>query len=147
MTFSRRIGLAPIWITLAIALAIVLAVGLATPRPAGALVHEIIAALCNGGAGQGEDGEVEPPGQAKQGQSFVRALQASGFITSIVESPTNVTVNFDPTVPNAKFRDAGVGDVTIPNGIAPGVSLTLSPLIEPDPDFPAHKNCPNFPGA
>lgn len=136
MTYSRRIRITPILI----ALAIVLTVNLATPRPAEALIHEIIGALCHGG-------EIVPPGQEKEGRSFVRALQASGFITSIDESPDNVTVNFDPTVPNSKFRDAGVGDFTIPDGIAPGISLTLSPLVEPDPDFPAHANCPLFPGA
>ena len=142
MTYSRRIGLAPIWITLAIALAIVLAVGLARPRPAGAAIHEIIAALCNGGAGQGEFGEVEPPGQVKQGQSFLRALQATGFITSVVPDGDDLTINFDPTVPNSKFRDKGEGPITFPFG---GGFLTLNPNIEPDPDFPAHKNCAGFP--
>ena len=111
---------------------------LATPQPAEASIHEIIAAMCNGRA------EVEPPGQNKFGTtSFVRALQASGFITSIVESPTNVTINFDPTVPNSKFISAGF-DFTIPNGAGPGVDLTLSPLVVPDPQFPAHANCNNL---
>lgn len=135
MTGSRRLRFASIMLALMFALT----ASLARPRPAEALIHEIIAALCHGG-------EIVPPGQAKEGQSFVRALQASGFITSIVESPTNVTVNFDPTVPNSKFMDAGIGDLTIPDGIAPGVSLTLSPLVVPDPNFPAHAHCPNFPG-
>jgi len=140
MTFSRRIGLAPIWITLAIALAIVLAVGLATPRPAGAFIDEIIAALCNGGD------EVIPPGQVREGgQSFVRALQASGFIEDIdfTNFPIFVTINFDPDVPNSKFRSTG-GDVPIPDGFAPGIDLVLSPGVEPDPNFPAHAACRNL---
>jgi len=144
MTYSRRrIGLAPIWITLAIALAIVLAVGLATPRPAGAAIHEIIAALCNG------RGETVPPGQVRAGRSFVRALLATGFIVSIEEGVgdgNDVKITFDPTVPNSKFRSTG-GDVTIPNFFGPTVDLISSPGIVPDPGFPAHANCPNFPGA
>ena len=128
-----------------VALAVVLAVNLTTPKPAEGLIHEIIAAMCNGGVGQGEFGEVEPPGQAMNGTSFARALQATGFITDIDGSvPGQVTVSFDPTVPNSKFIDSGVGDVTIPNGIAPGVDLILSPGIEPDPDFPAHAHCNNL---
>ena len=125
----------------AIALTLALAVGLATPRPAAALIHEIIAAMCRAG---GEP--VAPPGQAAFGEnSFVRALQATGFITSIDTSdPTQVVVNFDPTVPNSKYMSAGF-DLTIPDGIAPGVDLVLSPLVIPDENFPAHANCINYP--
>ena len=123
--------------------ALLLAVGLVlvTPRHAEASIHEIIAALCRGG---GLENQVEPPGQNRVGsQSFVRALQATGFITSIVETPTLVTVNFDPTVPNSKFISAGF-PVTIPNGAGPGVALTLNPLPIPDPQFPAHSHCRNY---
>ncbi len=110
---------------------------LATPRAAEASIHEIIAALCRSG---GE--EVVPPGQNRGGQSFVRALQASGFITSIDVTPTLVTIHFDTTVPNSKFMSAGF-DLTIPDGAGPGVDLTLSPLPVPDPAFPAHSHCAN----
>ena len=128
------------WFVLAAAvLAILLATNFVTPKTSEAAIHEIIAALCNGGE------PIVAPGQIKDGQSFVRALQATGFITSIVPSAGKVTVNFDPTVPNSKYRDAGVGDVTIPGGAGPGGDLVLSPGLEPDPDFPAHKNCPKFP--
>jgi len=121
----------------ATAMAVVLI--LATPRPAEASIHEIIAALCRAG---GE--EVVPPGQNRVGtNSFVRALQASGFITSIEQTPTVVTINFDPTVPNSKFMSAGF-DLTIPNGAGPGVALVLSPLVVPDPAFPAHDRCHNL---
>lgn len=111
-----------------------------TAEPAEALIHEIIAAACRAG---GE--EVVPPGQAKEGtKSFARALQASGFITSIDESvPGQVTVNFDVNAPNSKFMSAGF-DLTIPDGAGPGVDLILSPLPIPDPNFPAHANCNNL---
>jgi hypothetical protein len=130
----RGFGLAGI-----LAAALVLAVNLTTPPRAEASIHEIIAALCRAG---GE--EVVPYGQNKDGASFVRALQASGFITSIdFSDPTQVVINFDPTVPNSKYISAGF-DLTIPNGAAPGVDLVLSPLVVPNPDFPAHANCHNL---
>lgn len=123
----------------ALCLAGVVAVMLATPRPTEASIHEIIAAMCRAG---GE--EVAPRGQNKFGtNSFLAALQASGFITSIEATPTNVTIHFDPTVPNSKFMSAGF-DLTIPGGAGPGVSLTLSPLVIPDPSFPAHSHCNNL---
>jgi hypothetical protein len=116
-----------------------MAIILTTPKTADASIHEIIAALCRA---TGE--EVVPFGQNKDGASFLRALQATGFIESIDTSdPTKVVINFNPDVPNSKYRDAGVGDITIPDAIAPGVALVLSPGIEPDPTFPAHANC-NF---
>jgi hypothetical protein len=130
---SRNLGLG---ILAASLIAVVLV--LATPKPVEASIHEIIAALCRSG---GE--EVVPFGQNKSGGSFLRALQASGFITSIVETPTLVTLNFNPDVPNSKFVSLGF-DLTIPDGWAPGVDLTLSPLIAPDPSFPAHSHCNNL---
>ena len=111
---------------------------LATPRPAHAFIHEIIAAMCRSG---GE--EVIPPGQIRDGASFIRALQASGFIASIEATPTLVTIHFDPTVPQSKFRSAGF-DLLIPDGSGPGVDLLLSPFVEPDPEFPAHSHCANL---
>lgn len=130
-----RVGLAG-----AVAMAVVLGVNLAAPRPAEALIHEIIAALCRAG---GE--EVVPPGQENPNlKSFVRALQATGFITSIDGSdPSKVVINFDPTVPSSKFRSAGF-DLVIDDGIAEGVDLVLSPLVVPDETFPAHAACRNL---
>ena len=123
----------------AAALASVVAAYLASPPPAEAIIHEIIAAACRAG---GE--EVVPPGQVRNGRSFARALQASGFITSIdFSDPTNVVINFNPDNPNSKFVSAGF-DLTIPDGFGPGVDLTLSPLVVPDPNFPAHANCNNL---
>ena len=118
---------------------LVLLVNLTAPPPAEAIIHEIIAAMCRAG---GE--EVIPPGQERTGNSFARALQASGFITSIDTSdPTKVVINFDATVPNSKFIALPLS-LTIPDGIAPGVDLVLSPLVVPDPNFPAHANCRNL---
>jgi hypothetical protein len=124
-----------------LAASMVLLVNLFAPPKAEASIHEIIAALC-----RAVDAEVEPHGQNKMDQSasFLRALQATGFLTSIDTSdPTKVVLNFDPTVPNSKFISLG-RDLTIPNAIAPGVDLVLSPLIIPDPNFPAHSHCANL---
>jgi hypothetical protein len=131
----RGLGVASV-----LAAVLVVGVHLAAPPRAEALIHEIIAAMCRAG---GE--EVVPPGQARaDSTSFVRALMASGFITSIDGSdPTKVVISFDPTVPNSKFISAGF-DLTIPDGAGPGVDLVLSPLVIPDPDFPAHANCHNL---
>ena len=116
--------------------ALVTFVSLAAPAPAEASIHEIIAALCRA---TGE--EVVPFGQNKGGTSFLRALQASGFLTSIDTSdPTKVVLHFDPTVPNSKYMSAGF-DLTLPDEIAPGVDLVLSPLVIPNPNFPAHEHC------
>jgi hypothetical protein len=118
--------------------ATVLTLSLATPKPAQALIHEIIAALCRSG---GE--EVVPPGQENDARnSFVRALLATGFITSIDTSdPLKIIFNFDPTIPNSKYKSAGF-DLTIP--LEGGVSLILHPFVIPDDDFPAHANCHNL---
>ncbi|HET7694130.1 MAG TPA: hypothetical protein VFK57_00330 [Vicinamibacterales bacterium] len=124
-----------------LAAGMVLLVNLAAPAKAEASIHEIIAALC-----RAVDEEVAPRGQNKMdgSASFLRALQASGFLTSIDTSdPTKVVLNFDPTVPNSKFMSAGQ-DLTIPDGAGPGVDLVLSPLVIPDPNFPAHSHCANL---
>ena len=112
---------------------------LALPATALGLIHEKIAAACRAG---GE--EVIPPGQVRDGQSFVRALQASGIIASIDASVEGqVTVQFDLSKPSSKFMSAGF-DLTIPDGAGPGVDLILSPLPILDPSFPAHANCHNL---
>jgi hypothetical protein len=114
----------------------VVAIMLTTPTPAEASIHEIIAAMCRAG---GE--EVVPFGQNKDGQSFLRALMATGFITSIESTPTTLTINFDPTVPNSKFRSTGE---TVSFTTPTGVLVTLNPGVEPDPAFPAHAVCNNL---
>jgi len=119
-------------IGLAAALAVV-----ATPRPAHAFIHEIIAALC-----KAPDGDVEPPGQSPGGKAFIRALMATGFISSIEETETQTIIHFDPTIPASKFRSAG-RDLTIPGQGTDEKDLVLSPLVVPDENFAAHAHCKN----
>jgi hypothetical protein len=122
-----------------IGLAAALAV-LATPRPAHAFIHEIIAAAC-----RAVSGDVEPPGQSEpDSKAFTRALMATGFIASIEETATQTIIHLDPTVPNSKFRSAGF-DLPIPGAGTNGKTLVLSPLVVPDEDFAAHAHCTNFP--
>ena len=131
---KRRFGMATL-----VALGLVAALHLANPAPAEASIHEIIAALCRAG---GE--EVVPPGINRDGNSFLASLIATGFITSIdFSDPSQVVINFDPTIPASKFMSAGF-DLTIPDGFGPGVDLVLSPLVVPDPNFPAHAACHNL---
>jgi len=130
--FNRVLGMGLVSVALAAAFVLL------TPTPAHAFIHEIIAALCRAG---GE--EVIPPGQIRDGQSFLRALQATGFIESIEETATTVTINFNPDIPASKFMSAGF-NVTIPGGAGDGRDLILSPLVVPDPDFPAHAACHNL---
>ena len=126
-------------IAILVAMSLVMAIHFTNPPRAEASIHEIIAALCRAG---GE--EVVPPGQNRSGQSFLAALQATGFLTSIdFSDPTKVVFNFDPTVPASKFISAGF-DLTIPDGWEEGVDVVLSPLVIPDPDFPAHAACRNL---
>jgi hypothetical protein len=120
---------------------LVATVVVATAPPSGALIHEMIGASCRSG---GED--VEPRGQAggSNGNSLVRALQATGVISSIDVTETEVTINFDLDRPNAKFVSAGFA-ITIPEGFAPGVDLTLNPLpVLEGSTFPAYVNCANL---
>lgn len=131
---SRRFALATL-----VAVTLVVGVHLTNPPPAQAFIHEIIAALCRAG---GE--EVIPPGQVREGRSFVAALIATGVISSMgFSDPDTFVITFDATVPASKFVSAGF-DLTIPDGFAPGIDLVLSPLIVPDASFPAHAACHNL---
>ena len=116
-------------------------VALATAAPSGAFIHEMIGASCRfGGA------DVEPPGQLGEsnGESFIRALQATGVISSIEVTSTQVTINFDLDRPNAKFVSAGFA-LRIPDGFGPGVDLVLNPLpTREGSTFPAFVHCANL---
>src|SRR5262245_17047207 len=133
------------WIVLGIAalatIVVAAMLALATAKPSDAFIHEMIGASCRfGGA------EVQPPGQLGEsnGDSFVRALQATGVISSIDATPTLVTINFDLSRPNAKFVSAGFS-LLIPDGAAPGVDLLLNPLPTIDGStFPAFVHCANL---
>lgn len=124
---------------LGLVLSVLVTFAFSTQRSADAAIHEQIGAACNADF----VGEIVPPGQVRNGQSFLRALQATGIIESIDDSVLGeVTINFDLSKPNSKYRDSGA-DLTIPNFFPNGDDLILSPLPEPDPDFPAHANCAN----
>lgn len=112
--------------------------GVATASPANAIIHEMVGANC------ALNGPPEPAGQLRDGMSFARALQATGVISSIVATPTNVTINFDLSQPPAKYVSAGFA-LTIPDAFGPGVSLTLNPLPTLDGStFPAFVHCANL---
>jgi hypothetical protein len=124
------------------ALALLLAtVGALTSAPSSkAIIHEMVGASC------AVNGPPEPAGQAgaSNGNSFLRALQATGVIASIDATPTNVTINFDLSRPNAKYVSAGFA-LIVPDFFGPGVSLTLNP--EPvlaGSNFPAFVHCANL---
>ena len=124
-------------------LAVSAVLALASATPSDAFIHEMIGASCRFG---GED--VEPPGQVpggpSQGNSTTRALIASGVISSIVDTPTQRTINFDLSRPNAKFVSAGFA-LRIPNGAGPGVDLVLNPLPTIDGStVPAFIHCANL---
>ena len=122
-----------------VAAAVFLGVGVTERDSADAIIHEMIGAACNADS----VGEIVPPGQVRGGQSFARALFATGLIASLDFSVEGeVTVNFDLDVPNSKYVTAGF-DLRIPDGFEDGVDLILSPVPMPDPDFPAHANCKN----
>ena len=121
-----------------LALAISAVVALGTAKPAGAFIHEMIGASCS------TNGAPEPPGQsgeAGNSTSFIRALQATGVISSITFDSTTglATIHFDFTRPNAKFVSSGV-DFQIP-----GTNIVLSPAPKLDPDaFAAFAHCANL---
>ncbi len=116
--------------------------------PASGAVHEITASACNGKGGTAAPGQggVFGDALADQPRSAFRALQATGFITSIITTAgtgNDIQPVWDFTVPSSKFIDGG-GALTIPNFFGPGVDLILDPLPVPDPAFPAHANCKNL---
>jgi hypothetical protein len=57
--------------------------------------------------------------------------------------PASTSASPRRTISASKFLSAGL-DLTIPDGFAPGVDLVLSPLVIPNPEFPAHANCHNL---
>lgn len=124
-----------------VALAIMLAVNVSTPKPAEAFIDEMIAAFCNGDPAPG----VVPRGQVREGTaSFVRALQATGFIESIDGN----LITFDPTVPSSKVVEhtghGDHGDAGNPDQFPIPGGLIGTPHFVFDVTFPAFANCPLF---
>ena len=77
---------------------------LATAQPSGAFIHEMIGANCRFG-----NEDVEPPGQTPgppggNAQSTIRALLATGVISSIEITATQQIVNFDLDRPEREVR-------------------------------------------
>jgi hypothetical protein len=141
VTMQNRIALsAAVLATLVVAAV----AALATAQPSGAFIHEMIGAGCRFG---GED--VEPPGQTPgppggNAQSTIRALQATGVISSIEITATQQIVHFDLSRPNAKFVSAGF-NLTIPGGGVGGRDLVLAPLPTiVGSTFPAFVHCANL---
>src|SRR5215212_11190675 len=93
MKLRRRTGVA------AIAFAAVLLAGMTVP--ASATIHEIVASFCSGG-----NSNVFPGGQSAFGKtSFLRALQASGAVTILPDTPTAgaITIDYNNDAPAGKF--------------------------------------------
>ena len=136
-----RVGLT---VVLLATLVISAVLALANAKPSGAIIHEMIGASCRV---DGFNNPPEPRGQsgaAGNAISFTRALQATGVISSIDATATQVTIHFDLSRPNAKFVSAGF-DLRIPNGAGPGVDLVFSPLPTIDGStFPAFIHCANL---
>ncbi len=105
---------------------------LGAAAPATATIHEIVASFCSGG-----NGNVFPPGQSAFGtQSFLRALQASGAVTIVPNTPTAgaITLDYNNDARNGKFA----GDNVFVEAI-PGVWVEVL-----EPDHAAFDHCVNF---
>lgn len=137
---------------------------LAAPAPAA--IHEIVSSHCAGHDLPNKMANVDPPGQIKGGQSFLRALQATGVydirfglsqagatgLDLTTEPPTlleelpgpvagtdPVTVFVDNTRPNAKLGDTWIW------GFFPAPDLGVTVYIQLyDLDHPAFKHCTNL---
>ena len=100
--------------------------------PASATIHELVASFCSGG-----QGNVFPPGQSNFGsQSFLRALQASGTVTVLADTPTAgaITVDYNNDAPAGKFSG---NDVFFE--VVPGIWIEVL-----EPDHVAFEHCTNF---
>jgi len=100
--------------------------------PASATIHEIVASFCSGG-----QGNVFPPGQSAFGStSFLRALQASGTVTVLPDTPTPgaITVDYNNDSHAGKFSG---NDVFFE--VVPGIWIEVL-----EPDHAAFEHCTNF---
>jgi hypothetical protein len=100
--------------------------------PASATIHEIVASFCSGG-----QGNVFPPGQSNFGStSFLRALQASGAVTVLPNTPTTgaITVDYHNDSKAGKFSG---NDVFFE--VVPGIWIEVL-----EPDHVAFEHCTNF---
>lgn len=129
--------------------------------PAPGAIHEIVASHCSG---HPNIATVDPPGQIKEGQSLLRALQATGvydlqfgvsqegvdglnFVTGEfgpmpgpVEGTDPLTVFVDNTKPSAKLGDEFIWAFFPVPEFGLSVYIQLYEL-----DHPAFEHCPNLP--
>jgi hypothetical protein len=100
--------------------------------PASATIHEMVASFCSGG-----HGNVFPGGQSNFGsQSFLRALQASGTVTVLANTPTAgaITIDYNNDAKAGKFFGNDVFVEAIP-----GVWIEVL-----EPDHVAFDHCTHF---
>ena len=100
--------------------------------PASATIHELVASFCSGG-----HGNVFPPGQSNFGStSFLRALQASGTVTVLPDTPTQgaITVDYNNDSHAGKFSS---NDVFFE--VVPGIWIEVL-----EPDHASFEHCTNF---
>ena len=100
--------------------------------PASATIHEIVASFCSGG-----NSNVFPGGQSDFSKhSFLRALQASGAVTILPNTPTAgaITLDYNNDARAGKFTGSDVFVEAIP-----GVWIEVL-----EPDHAAFDHCTNF---
>jgi hypothetical protein len=105
---------------------------LATVAPASATIHEIVASFCSGG-----NSNVFPAGQSAFGRtSFLRALQATGAVTIIPNTPTTgaITLDYNNDAPAGKFEGHDVFVEAVP-----GIWVEVL-----EADHAAFDRCTNF---
>ena len=111
----------------AVALAAALLAG-ALARPAPAVIHEIVAAWCNG------KGELVPPGVSREGSKNFAMPVLAGGVVSLTPYLDGVLIDFDFDRPQAKISAAPTGPAIVQ--IGPGLYLERFVL-----DHPAFENC------
>jgi hypothetical protein len=105
---------------------------LALVAPASATIHEIVGSFCSGG-----NSNVFPGGQSDFAKnSFLRALQASGAVTVLPNTPTAgaITLDYNDDARAGKFTGSDVFVEAIP-----GVWVEVV-----EPDHAAFDHCTNF---
>ena len=113
--------------------AAVVAFGLAV-APVQATVHEIVAQWCSGHEELGPPGISDP-----EKKNFARPVQAAGVVIEVRdEAARTVLITFDYDHPAVKVQSSGI---VIPIGVDDEGFTVLLDLIEPDPDFPAFRQC------
>ena len=124
MTIRLRTGVTAALLAGALVLAMI--------APASATIHEVVASFCSGG-----QGNVFPPGQSNFGStSFLRALQASGTVTVLPDTPTvgAITIDYNEDSKAGKFSGTDVFFEVVP-----GIWIEVL-----EPDHVAFEHCTNF---